>query len=197
MIDRLARAHVGRDAELARLRAHAASVREPCALVVTGEPGAGKSSLLAAWIAGADSDGPPESRRQGWAAPFFRGWLGPGRARGSARPFTVAHFVLASAVDATNVGQMLGRLIEVLGARFGFQIQATDDPIGLASAFASALYQAAANAPVVVVLDGLDQLDRRGQGLGLAWLPEQLPRRVRLVISTSAGPVLDELLARG
>ena len=60
-----------------------------------------------------------------------------------------------------------------------------------------ALHRAAANATVILVLDGLDHLDRRGQGLGLAWLPEPLPPGVRLVVSTAEGPVLEELSGRG
>jgi hypothetical protein len=96
-----------------------------------------------------------------------------------------------------DASSMLRRLIEALRARFGFLVQVPDDPIGLASAFGSALHRAAAAAPVVLVLDGLDHLDRRGQELGLAWLPEQLPRGVRLVVSTAEGPVLDELSGRG
>ena len=196
MLDRFARAHVRRDAELARLRAHASSTRGPSALIVTGEPGAGKSSLLAAWIAAEDCGASLESRHRGWAPPFLRRWLRPGHTRGTARPFTLAHFVLAS-VEAMDVAGVLRRLIEALGTRFGFRTQVPDDPIGLASAFASALHRAAANAPVVLVLDGLDHLDRRGQGLGLAWLPEQLPRGIRLVVSTAEGPVLDELSGRG
>jgi hypothetical protein len=51
--------------------------------------------------------------------------------------------------------------------------------------------------PVVLVLDGLDQLDRRGQGLDLAWLPDPLPLGVRLVASAGPGLVFDELSRRG
>jgi tetratricopeptide (TPR) repeat protein len=196
LIDRLARTHVVRDAELARLRAYAGSARGPSALIVTGEPGAGKSSLLAAWIAADGGETPLEPCRERWVPPFLKRWLEPGRIRGRANTFTLAHFVLAS-VEGRDVAGMLRRLIEDLATRFEFRARVPDDPIGLASAFAGALHRAAARRPVVLVLDGLDQLDRRGQGLDLAWLPEPLPPNVRLVVSTAEGPVLDELSGRG
>ncbi len=139
MINRLARAHVGRNAELARLRAHAGSDRGPAALIVTGEPGAGKSSLLAAWFATADGAASVESHHQGWVPPVLRRWLRLGHTRRSARPFTLAHFVLAS-IETMDVPGMLRRLIETLGSRFGFRTLVPDDLIGLASAFASALF---------------------------------------------------------
>jgi hypothetical protein len=44
LIDRLARAHVGRSEELRRLDAHASSRRGPAGLVVTGSTGCGKSA---------------------------------------------------------------------------------------------------------------------------------------------------------
>jgi hypothetical protein len=196
LIDRLARAHVGRDAELARLRAHARSARAPCGLIVTGEPGAGKSSLLAEWVAAEGAETSRTARRWGWAPPWLRRWLEPWHASRRQGPFTLTHFALAS-VEGMNVGGMLRRFIKALGDRFGFRIRVPDDPIGLASAFASALHRATTNAPVLLVLDGLDHLDRRGQGLGLAWLPQPLPPRVRLVVSTAEGPVLEELSGRG
>lgn len=53
-IDRLSAAHVGRDAELRALDRHAEGRRPPAGLVVTGEAGSGKSSLMARWVARLD-----------------------------------------------------------------------------------------------------------------------------------------------
>ena len=131
--------------------------------------------MLAAWIAAGAGATPLEIRRRGWgwAPPSLSRWLGRADPAG-ARAFTLRTFVTAS-VEAADVPRMLRRIIEALGTRFGFRTRVPDDPIGLASAFAGSLHRAAASSPVVLVLDGLDHLDRRGQGLGLAWLPEPLP----------------------
>ena len=184
LVARLARAHVGRDEELGRLDRHAGSDRGPAVLVVTGEPGAGKSSLLAAWVERRARDDATSRSR-------LARWLG----RGRAPTRRIAHFV-GAAEEGPDFAAMLRGLVEALGASPDLSIRTPHGPIGLASAFANALSRAAVAGRLVLVIDGLDHLDPRGQGLGLSWLPERFPRGVRLVISAAPGPQLDELSHR-
>jgi hypothetical protein len=192
LIERLAAGHVGREAELARLDSHADGRRAPAGLVVTGGAGAGKSSLLARWVSLRGAGSGPARRP---AAGFWKRFLGRGRPdRGP--EVIVAHFAGAS-IDSTSVPAILGRLTQTLGRRGGFRVEGAGEPVGLAGSFVAGLARAAARGKVVLVLDGLDQIDRRSQGLDLAWLPDPLPDGVRLVASAGPGAVLDELLRRG
>jgi hypothetical protein len=130
------------------------------------------------------SDLPRESRRfPGIRAPGSR--LGPNRGN---RP--------GLAVGGLEEAVFPGRSVTELEIRYGALLSRSARALFYLRDFAGALHRAAARAPVVLVLDGLDQLDYRGQGLSLAWLPEPLPPAVRLVVSTAEGPVLDELSFR-
>jgi len=64
--------------------------------------------------------------------------------------------------------------------------------------FARRLKRAAATGPVFVFIDSLDQLTDTGDSTGsLAWIPQPLPARVRMVVSTRPGDSLNPLRARG
>jgi hypothetical protein len=108
----------------------------------------------------------------------------------------LTHFAGASN-EAVDVPTILHRLIGELGDRFGFHREVPNNPIGLASAFANALGRSATRGRVVLVLDGLDAIDRRAQGVDLAWLPDPVPVGVRLVVSAAPGSVFDLLARRG
>jgi hypothetical protein len=187
---RLAAGHVGREGELRRLDHHANMEGAPVGLLVTGAPGAGKSSLLAKWMA--LREGSSVSDRRPRPGP----WWWPLRRDASGPTFDLAHFAGAS-VGSIGVAAMLRRLTVLLDRRAGTRREIPDGPVGLAAAFAGALAQEAARERVTLVLDGLDQIDPRAQGLDLAWLPDPVPVRVRLVASAGPGPVTDELVRRG
>jgi tetratricopeptide (TPR) repeat protein len=97
------------------------------------------------------------------------------------------------------VAELLRRLIAQMEERFGFRQVTPDDPVGLNAAFVNALSRSAAAAPgpVVLVLDGLDQLDPRGQGTDLAWLPDTVPSNVRIIAAASRIATLALLARRG
>ena len=125
-------------------------------------------------------------------------WLaGPGPPPRIGAAFHVAHFALASAVDATNVGQMLRALIEVLGSpiRIPYSGHRRPDWAGLCVCRRS--IKRRRTHPWSSFW--MDSINWTAGGKDSAWpgCPSYYPGAVRLVISTSAGPVLDELLARG
>ena len=50
---------------------------------------------------------------------------------------------------------------------------------------------------VILVLDGLNQLEDRDQAPDLVWLPPVIPANIRLILSTLPGRPLDDLKKRG
>jgi ATP/maltotriose-dependent transcriptional regulator MalT len=153
---------VGRAGDLAALDAAAAGEGPP--VLVTGEGGIGKSTLLAAW------------------------------ARAQA-PVPIVHHVAASP-DAADWTAMLRRLIAALGADGG-DVDPPADADGLKAAFAEALRRAGGRGRVVIVLDGIDELEDRDFAPDLAWLPWSLPPGVRLVASAASERTCEAALARG
>jgi tetratricopeptide (TPR) repeat protein len=137
-------------------------------LVVLGESGGGKSALLANWVLG----------------------------RHGREEVLVAHFVGASAAS-TDWAAMLRRIIGELDQRLNLRMEIPTEPQALRVAFASTLDRAATKARIVLVLDGLNQLDDRDGAPDLVWLPLEVPANLRLVVSTAPGRLSEELQQRG
>jgi tetratricopeptide (TPR) repeat protein len=141
------------------------------ALTVLGESGHGKSALLASW----------------------------GLRHRDAHPqdLTLMHFVGSSPLSA-DLETMLRRLNRELAvwAEIEEDRQADDDD-ALRAEFARLLYAAAARGRVVLVLDGLNQLDERGAARELTWLPAELPGGAKLIASTLPGAAEQALARRG
>jgi tetratricopeptide (TPR) repeat protein len=163
-----ARVYVERPALFAALDAHAAGAGPP--LVVLGESGGGKSALLANW-----------ARRL--------------RERGDAL-LVIEHYIGATPAS-TDWAEMLRRILGELDRHFALKLEIPDKPEALRAAFANGLYRAAAQGRVVLVLDGLNQIEDRDQAPDLVWLPPELPPNVRLVLSTLKGRSLKALAERG
>ncbi|HEV3083926.1 MAG TPA: DUF4062 domain-containing protein, partial [Gemmataceae bacterium] len=159
--------YIGRPEYLAQLDAHATGDGPP--LVVLGESGSGKSALLANW------------------ALHYR----------HAHPDTLVllHFIGATPYSA-DWAAMLRRILGELMRRFDIKEEIPDKPDALRAAFANWLQMAAARGRVVLVLDGLNQLEDCDGALELVWLPPVVPNNVRLVLSTLPGKPLAELEKR-
>jgi tetratricopeptide (TPR) repeat protein len=178
--DLVRRLFLGRADDLLRLDRHEWAGGPP--LAVVGEPGSGKSALLAEWAA----------TRASRPKPGWRGWLGPSRDEVPA----FVHFVAASPESADWV-HLMRRLIGELSRLLGLPEESDDPPEALTPTLANRLEMAARQGRVVMVIDGLDQLDDRGPALDLDWLPEVIPANVRLVLSTTGGRTLDAIHRRG
>jgi len=139
-------------------------------VVVTGEAGSGKSALLAAWV---------ERRR-----------------RQLPDEILLAHLV-GTGSCGFDKRALVRRILAELNARLGLGLDYPADPAALRACLADALRRVAALGPLVLVLDGVDQLEAGTGGDPVEWLPDTLPAGVRLVVSAGPGPALDKLSERG
>ena len=148
-------------------------------MVLLGESGIGKSALLANWAQRLD-------------AATEQALLG-----GDADTrFLITHFVVASPASA-DWAAMVRRIVGELSDHFELGIQPGDSVPKLQAALADALHRGAARGRVVLIIDGLDQLEDHDGAPDLVWLPPVIPPQVRLIVSTLPGRARDELARRG
>lgn len=166
MLREVQRAFVSRPQYAEGLDAFAAADGPP--LVIVGDTGVGKTSLLGNWVA---------------------------ERRDATGEQAVVHFVGASPASA-SWDSMVRRVIVELSGRSGTESNGATSVSVLRRELAATLQAAAAGRRRVVVVDGLDQLDDRDQALDLAWLPHEIPANIRLVLSTRSGRPLDEIRRR-
>jgi nephrocystin-3 len=139
-------------------------------LVVTGESGGGKTSLLAAWA-------------RDWAA-------------NHPEDFLFQHYFGATPDSASPEG-FLRRLMGELRQRFEINEDIPSEPEKLRETLPLWLAQTVSKGPVVLVLDGLNQVRGSEPDQRLLFLPRHLPRHVVAIASALAGPALDALRERG
>lgn len=148
-------------------------------LVVTGPAGAGKSALLANWAE----------------------HLADGTERA-----LVYHAVPATPEGTDHVHVARRLAIELLrldrthgepDAGRARWIEGLDDEDLLRTLPAVLAEAAGPDRPVVVAIDGVDQLAEAPGARELLWLPDHLPDGVRVVVTTRPGSVLDALVRRG
>jgi len=159
---------VGREPELARVSDYL--TRGPSRpLVVVGEGGTGKSSLLAEVV-----------RRE----------------LIEAKRTVVYRFIGATPASADDRG-LLGGMCRELARRSGEP--EADVPVAFSDLvvdFADRLRRAAELRPVLVVIDSLDQLAESEGARLLAWVPRTLPDGAQLVLSTRPIDTLERLEGR-
>lgn len=158
-INTLSRVYVARPSDYEALDRHAASSGPP--LVVTGEPGCGKSALLANWVR------------------HFR----------EERPDipVITHFVRATSASVEEAS-MLRRLASELSRTLGLGLDIPDEARAMRGVFSRALAMAGDRGRAVVVIDGLDRLEGRAGPSDANWLPETIPPGIRLVLGCSPIP---------
>jgi nephrocystin-3 len=139
-------------------------------LVITGESGSGKSALLAFW-----------SHRYRQAHPGA---------------FIIAHYVGATA-SSTNHLDLIRRIMLEIRERYCITDEVPSIPEHIEQEFPNWLARVQ-NEQLVLLVDALNQLSVPAGGRSVTdWLPRHLPPNVRLIVSTLAGPILDELSYRG
>lgn len=167
-IENRSRRFIGRRDLLQQMSAHA-NGDDAVPLVVTGSPGCGKSALL---------------------ANFAREY-----AEAHEDTFVLPHFIGVSP-GSTDIRRTLLRLCRELARRFEITDEIPEDYEELRKVFPNFLEQAASHGKVVLLLDGLNQLDETYRAHTLDWLPWTLPPEVRPIVSTQEGDCLDALRRR-
>lgn len=150
-----AQTHVECNSILLHMDYHLAQVGGP--LVVVGESGSGKSTVLTHWI--------------------LR------HCRQRADTMIIYHFI-GTPAHSTDYLMILYRMMCLLRFHGGINEDVPTQRSHLINKFPTWLSMAAASRPIIIVLDGLDQLDEKDSAQGLAWLPTTLPPNVQMVLST-------------
>jgi len=155
------RAYVPSTEYLERLNALAESEDQP--LVITGESGSGKSSLLAYWL--------KEYKNTHKNA------------------FTVQFYVGAGSSDTGHLG-IIQRIMEEIKERYQLEEDVPTLPEQLESDFPIWLAKVQQE-KLILVLDSLDRLT--GISANLGWLPKYFPPNIRVVISAAPSQILIDL----
>ena len=134
-------------------------------LVISGESGLGKSALLAYWLIQYQTRYPDH--------------------------FVIQHYAGISG-DA-NAISLLRRIMAEIKVRYQETDELPGKPEDIVKDFPMWLARVRQNDPLLLVLDGINQLEADN----LNWLPSFWPANVRLILSTLPDQKLDELQARG
>ena len=162
----------GRTDEVTRARSYLRSgASRP--LVLHGEGGTGKSALIAAIARAAVAETDDGTSR-----------------------IVVARYV--GATPASSDGHaLLDSICRELARRAGeAETAVPGDYADLVVDFEKRLAAATTERPIVVIVDSLDQLSVAGSARDLSWIPAQLPRDARLIVSTRPGDTLSPLQNR-
>lgn len=159
---------VDRPAPRQRIEAFCRAPGPARTLLVTGAVGCGKSTLLGEAIRahGTDTDGE-----------------------------LVLYHLVGAGPRTTRTEDLLYHLVGQLHQAQGTEEQQPPGNREVQDTFSFLLKEAAARRPVLLVIDGLDQMEAGEGGCSLGWLPWPLPAGVRLLASSRPGP-WSELLER-
>ena len=154
-----------REPLLRDMLAFASADAAPNIFVLTGDPGSGKSALL---------------------AKFCRLLAeGSSNLASSSPSLLVSHFIGAS-TGSTDLRRTLRRLCHELAKAAGNTEPRPLDIKDLVTHFQKLLAEAAGRWRVILVFDALNQFDGTDGAHSLNWLPRELPRDVRIVVSVLA-----------
>jgi len=159
------RLFLGRQDTLAQMFGYVEDVKVNTPLVVTGQPGSGKSALLAEFVVQA------RKRVKAVVLPFFIG----------------------ASPASTDLVSALRSIVEKLQVDLRLQISIPSKPEELRLLLHSLFNALGPRKRLILVIDALDQLDPSSESYQLDWLPMNLPRNVRVIVSTLPGKTLDNL----
>ncbi|XP_073498923.1 uncharacterized protein [Phyllobates terribilis] len=154
---RLVQNFMGRESLLIRLQDCVKSSNRRL-IVLHGQPGGGKSALIAKVSAAASY----------WDARDLR---------------VVTRFIGATG-DSRNTRLLLQSLCYQIAAIFNLKTQFSENLKGLINEFSTVLELATKNRPLMVILDGMDELSE--SEAGLSWIPSELPPYVYFIVSISS-----------
>ena len=194
---------------LQELTAFAESEGPPNILVISGEPGSGKSALLGKFYLDYVGTNEKPAHPADLVIPHFIG-ASPGSTdlRRTLRRFAKEMAVFKFQVDIAG-HKDIERMAQLEHTRYaaerlcrGWQGYGTENIIDTSldkfiSYFPDILKLAANARRVVIVIDAINQMDATGNTNTMYWLPYNLPSNVRVLVSSREHPALDTLRRRG
>ncbi len=157
--------YVARQEYLDELERHATGTEQP--LVVVGEPGSGKSALLAFWVHDYRLRHPDA--------------------------FIVEHYIGATSSGGGHLA-VIERIIQEIKDRYSLEEDVPTTPEGLEQEFPSWLAKVQ-HEPMILIIDALNQLS--GNSNELRWMPRHVHSNVRAFFSTISGTTREALRKRG
>eukprot|EP01127_Copromyxa_protea_P018631 TRINITY_DN5905_c0_g1_i1.p1 TRINITY_DN5905_c0_g1~~TRINITY_DN5905_c0_g1_i1.p1 ORF type:complete len:1833 (+),score=344.13 TRINITY_DN5905_c0_g1_i1:770-5500(+) len=150
--------------------------RSSVPIVVLGEPGIGKSALVANWVARYVSHHPED---------------------------IVVSIYVGCSIASLLYPHLLYRIMIELADTLDINtdnIPNMEDTTSIVSSFPSwierTMNSAGKNHRLVLVIDGLDGLDHKENAMDLVWLPLSFPKNVKVIVSCSPGECYDSLKRR-
>ncbi len=163
------RRFVGRRKLLDRIHGFCEKVGEPSVMLITGEPGCGKSALMGKFTTEVLHNLPD--------------WL------------ILPHFIGASP-NSTSLRQTLKRLCKYIHKQLNIDDEIPEDIEELKQIFPDLLSKVAEHRRILIILDAVNQFEKADNAHNVQWLPQKLPDNVRIVVSTLAGEAHDALMVR-
>jgi tetratricopeptide (TPR) repeat protein len=161
------RFYIGGENYISEINSHIESFGS--ALIITGESGMGKSTLLSNWAI-----------RYKEANPTTKVFM---------------HFIGISNYSSELI-EMLKRIIGDLCKHFDIPFEIPTEYEKIKSAFAECLYKVSTKGKCIIILDALNKLVNRDKSFDLGWLPLFIPPNISVIISTLPGKCLDILKLR-
>ncbi len=159
---------IGRSSLLQKITNYAQGT-ENKVLAVYGESGSGKSALL---------------------SQFYKQYT---NSPNNTNVLFIPHFVGATKTSSSHY-QLILRICHILKNHFDFKATIPFDIDSLTETFHSFLNEA--NQKVIILIDGLNQLDAHYGAHSLSWLPSRLPHNVRIIASSLDGQTKISLQAK-
>lgn len=178
--------HIDRPELLHRIDA---AMRRKRPVLLTGEPGTGKTSLLCRWL---------ERTSQQQTEPLGNGWLTRWKSWFSPVALSAryhAHLAHAS-VHASTWASMTYRLLYRLSREWGLPLEPPQSTGELCAVFPAALEQAAAQTTFILAVDGVDKLASSVAEME-AWLPARWPSSIRFIATAESSHTIEALATRG
>jgi len=138
-------------------------------MLISGEPGSGKSTLMARFAEELSQQHP--------------GWL------------IIPHFIGASP-SSTRLRSTLKRICTLINQTIDTFDSIPDDIKGLIERFSELLEKIPPDYSIVILLDAVNQFDKVDNPQAMRWLPQSISANVRIVISTLAGEAYNALQKR-
>lgn len=129
-------------------------------LVIKGESGSGKTAMLANWVKEYRTENPDI--------------------------FLVQYYLGASS-DSTSHVNLMRVIMLLIKQRYSLEQEVPSKTDKLINAFPNWLHMAAARGRMILILDGLNQLENRENAPDLTWLPVYFPSAIRVIISILPG----------